>query len=510
MTQRHSDHRGGTVSPARKTVLASLTGLIVLIIIMTAVLMIRAILVKSAPAPVPRVHIEVDADGAARHLSAALRFQTVYETDQGTRTAAFQGLQDYLVKSYPLIHARLVRQKVGGLSLLYEWQGKDPAKAPVILMGHLDVVPVTPGTEKNWTQPPYSGAVSGGFVYGRGALDDKGSVIAILEAVEQLLKEGYQPAPAIYLAFGADEEVGGINGARQIMRTMLARNIRKPAVVLDEGGALVEGRVPGVAGTAAVIGIAEKGYLSLELSVSGPGGHSSSPPVPTLIGRLSAAIAKLEARQFPGRLEAPTLAMLRAIAPSQPYSRRLPLANLWLFGPFVTKALLADPESATMVRTTTAPTVFNAGETENVLPSEARAIINFQILQGETVASVIARVTEVVADTAIRIQPRPGGLTISDPSAVSDASGSAFTAVAKAVRQTIGETPPFIVPFLTGPTDSRYWSEAGAGNVFRFTPFLYEKDWMSRYHGTNERISVQTLADGVRFFEQFIRNTEDL
>ena len=267
--------------------------------------------------------------------------------------------------------------------------------------------------------------------------------------------------------------------------------------------------MPGVVGSAALIGIAEKGYLSLELSVEGPGGHSSMPHIPTQIGRLSAAIARLEAHQFPARLEAPTAEMLRDIMPVQAFGRRLVLANLWLFGPLVTRQLASSPEMATTVRTTIAPTIFNAGDTENVLPARARAIVNFQILTGDTIEAVVARVNRTIADSSVKVALLPEGFATS-PSAVSDVTGPAFTAVAKAVQQTLGERPPLIVPFLTGPTDSRFWSKAKTRNVFRFTPFLYEKDWMSRAHGSNERISVQTLAAGVPFYSQLIRNAEAL
>ena len=461
------------------------------------------------PTPDRRLHIPVDVDRIARHLSGALRFRTIASADGATNEAEFSRFHNYLLVTYPLTHARLVRETVNRTSLLYEWKGRDQGNAPIVLMGHIDVVPANPESETHWTLPPFGGAIKDGFVYGRGALDDKGAVIAILDAVEQLLQEGFSPSRTIYLAFGADEEVGGEHGAREIVRLLQERGVGEPAIVLDEGGALIAGQVPGVAGPAAMIGIAEKGYLTLELSAKGPSGHSSTPLVPTQIGRLSAAIARLEAHQFPGRLEAPTLEMLRAITPAQPFGRRLVLGNLWLFGPLVCRQLLFSPDMATMVHTTTAPTVFNAGDAENVLPAKARALVNFQILTGDSIETVVVRVKKTIADPAIEVQPLPVGFA-TDPSPVSDVSGPAFAVMARTARQTLGETSPLIVPFLTGPTDSRYWCKANARNVFRFTPFLYEKDWMSRAHGTDERISAQTLADGVRFYIQLMRNADAL
>ena len=460
--------------------------------------------------PVPSeslVQAVVDTAAVAEHLAGAIHFETVSIRDGASDGAAFRGLHGYLRRTYPLAHDRLGCEEVGQGSLLYEWTGTDQARAPMVLMAHLDVVPILPGSESSWTHPPFSGAIEGGFVYGRGALDDKSAVIAILEAVEKLLGDNHRPLRTIYLSFGGDEEVGGDRGALQIVRLLRSRGVREPAMVLDEGGSLVEGMVPGVEGPAAAVGIAEKGYVSLELSARGPGGHSSTPAVPTQIGRLSRALARLEAQQFPARLDGATLEMLRAIAPVQQYGRRIALANPWLFGPFLIHRFLADPRMATLVRTTTAPTIFNSGTTDNVLPAEARTVVNFQILPGDSVEGVIERVRTVIADPAVTVQPLPGGVR-SEPSPVSDVAGPAFAAVAKSIRQAARGKAPLVVPFLTGPTDSRHWSTGGARNVFRFTPFPYEQDWMARAHGTDERISVQGLANGVSFYVQLILNSE--
>jgi len=186
---------------------------------------------------------------------------------------------------YPLVHARLASEVVGDLSLLYTWPGADTAAAPVVLMGHFDVVPVVPGTESRWTHDPFSGKVADGFIWGRGTLDDKVTVIAVLDAVEHLLRHGHTPTRTIYLAFGHDEEVGGEGGAGRIAERYRQRGLARPALVLDEGGALFEGGFPGLASPVALVGIAEKGFLSLELKVSGDGGHSSTPPGRTHIGR---------------------------------------------------------------------------------------------------------------------------------------------------------------------------------------------------------------------------------
>ena len=448
----------------------------------------------------------IDAEAVAAHLAGAIQLPTV-SARGGIAGTAFVELHDYLARTYPRVHAQLIRETVGD-SLLYEWQGKSAAMPPMVLMAHLDVVPVDPGTESSWAHPPYAGTVDAGFLYGRGALDDKSAVIAILEAVEKLLGDGEQPARTVYLAFGADEEIGGERGAHQIVERLRARGV-EPAMVLDEGGAIMDGQMFGTAGLAAMVGIAEKGYLSLELSVRGAGGHSSTPTTPTNIGRLCRAVAKLEAHPFPARLGGATLEMLRAIAPTQSFGRRLALAHVSAIRPLLVRQFLADPKMATLVQTTTAPTIFHAGDKENVLPKEATAVVNFQILTGETTRSVQERVVAVISDPAVNVRPLAG--IRSEPSPVSDVTGAAFATLAKSARQMLGDTAPqLVIPFLTGPTDSRYWASAGVKNVFRFTPFVYEADWMARAHGTNERIGVGGLAAGVSFYVQLIRNAAEL
>jgi carboxypeptidase PM20D1 len=374
-------------------------------------------------------------------------------------------------------------------------------------MGHQDVVPVIPGTETKWSHGAFSGDIADGFVWGRGTLDDKVTVIAVFEAIERLLREGYQPTRTIYLAFGHDEEVGGRQGAQAIAQLYRDRRLPAPALVLDEGGAVFEGAALGVTRPVALIGVSEKGFASLELSVEGEGGHSSTPPKETHIGRVARAIIALEDDQFPASVDGATRALLETIAPVMPFGRRLAIANLWLFGPVVKQGMLASPQTAATIRTTTAPTIFQAGAKDNVLPPNAKAIVNFRIRPGETVESVIARVTRVIADTLVHV--KSVGFR-SDPSPISDHSGPAFGVVASTIRQTLGSQPPVVAPYLvTGGTDARYWAPSSRF-VFRFNPFPFELDVLTRAHGTNERVPVQGFADGVRYYIQLVKNLERL
>lgn len=482
--------------------------LVVLLVVLCGVASLRALRLSGpARASDPRVTIPVDADSVAAHLAAAVRFPTISTQDGTTDTLAFNALHAWLEQTYPLVQQRLTREVVGGLSLFYTWPGQDTSKAPIVLMGHQDVVPVIPGTEGKWTHGAFSGDVAEGFVWGRGTLDDKVTVVAVFEAVERLLREGFTPSRTIYLAFGHDEEVGGRQGGEAMAKLYRDRRLQAPALVLDEGGAVFDSGVPGVSGPVALVGVAEKGFVSLELRVEGEGGHSSTPPRATNIGRVARAVIALEDDQFPATLDGVTRAAMETMAPAMPFSRRLALANLWLFGPLVKQSLLSTPQTAAMMRTTTAPTIFQAGAKDNVLPPTAKAVVNFRIRPGETVDGVTARVRRVIADSLVKVQAV--GFR-ADPSPVSDYRGPSFATVATTIRQTLGSRAPLVSPYLLmGGTDGRYWSPISS-YVFRFNPFPFEPDALTRAHGTNERVPVKGFADGVRFYVQLLRNVDSL
>ena len=456
--------------------------------------------------PVTRVSVAVDEGGAISRLQQALRFPTISTEDGSVDAQAFLGLHEFLRTAFPLVHQHLARETPGGLSLVYRWPGRDPSKPPVVLMGHLDVVPIAPGTEGSWTHPPFGAVEDGGWIYGRGALDDKSTVMAVLESVESLLASGFEPERTVILLFGQDEEVGGVKGAKLIVEALAAQGVR-PALVLDEGGALVSAKTLGGEGMLALIGVAEKGFASLSLSVSGDGGHSSTPPEVTHIGRLARAIVALEKAPFDAHLDGVVREMLERSAPGLPFARGLILRNLWLFGPVVTHAMLGDPRAASMLRTSTAATIFNAGNKDNVLPPEARATVNFRIRPGETVESVRARVVRVIADDQVHVNVL--GFR-SEPPAASPTRGPAFDAIGRSARETLGEAPPMVLPFLLmGATDARYWTPHATA-VYRFNPFPMEEDALKRVHGTNERLSKAGYINGIRFYVQLLKNAQKL
>jgi len=474
------------------------------------VVVARALTMTSLqPSDAVAVAIEVDEQGALERFVGAIQIPTIsYENVEDTDSAQFLALHDYFEQAYPLVHQQLTKEMVGGLSLLYTWEGTEPELDPVVLMGHQDVVPVIPGTEEDWSYPPFGGVVADGFIWGRGTMDDKISVVAILEAVEALLSEGFQPRRTHYLAFGHDEEVGGVRGAAAIADLLESRGAEPYAYVIDEGGAVARGLLPGIEGAVAIIGIAEKGYVNIELLVEGGGGHSSTPPANTNIGILSEAISELEEHPFPARLEGAPRDMFSYIGPEMDFLPRMVFANLWLFEPVVKRLMLGDPASASMVRTTTAVTIIEGGVKANVLPIRARAVVNHRILPGETTESVLEYVRDVIDDD--RVQVRIVGDEGVNPSPVSDPSGAPFRMLARTIKEVIPDDGLVVAPYLVmGGTDAKYYS-GRSRDVFRFIPAPVGADALQRAHGTDERMSPEGLFASIRFFQQLIRNSDGL
>ncbi len=455
---------------------------------------------KQVPAERPAAPA-LDAAGAAQRLAAAVQFPTVSHQDPAqSASAAFDGLHRYLGEAFPAVHSRLRREVIAEHSLLFTWPGNGPGK-PVLLVAHLDTVPIESGTESAWEHPPFSGAIADGFVWGRGTLDDKGSVLGILEAVEGLLQEGFVPARTVYLAFGHDEEVGGERGAVAMAALLGERGIALD-YVLDEGGVIASGIVPRFARPVALVGMAEKGYVTVELTVQSPSGHSSMPPHHTAIGVLSAAVARLENQPVPGHLDAALRRTFEYLGPEMPFLERLVLANLWLFGPLLERVLSDVPALNAGMRTTTAVTMFQGGEKENQLPSAARAVVNLRVMPGDTVADVVAHVRRAVDDpqVAVRTLASP-----SEPSAVSPIEAPTFAVLQRTVREVFPDA--VVAPSLVlGGTDARHYASLSP-NVYRFVPYRLAADDLHRIHGTNERIAVENYGQIVWFYRQLLHNT---
>ena len=474
--------------------------LAVLLLFLVAFLLVRTATFARPFDPVEPVEgLSVDAPVVAEHLSAAIRCET-YATGQ-TDTPNRQGLlalHRLLVGLYPRAHATLKLEIINKFSLLYTWEGSQPGLPAVLFMAHQDVVPVEPASLPDWTYPPYEGQVAEGFIWGRGALDIKNQIIALFEAVEGLLKAGYQPQRTIYLAFGHDEETLRGSGAEAIV-TLLQERMVTLAAVLDEGGAIVVGILPGVKQPVAMIGTAEKGYLTLELSVQGQPGHTARPPAHTAIGVLAEALSRLEANPMPSHVSA-MRPLFKGVGGYAPFFTQMAFANLWLFGGMVKRRLEANPGTNAAVRTTAAISMIQAGLRENILPAQARATVNFRLLNGDSIATVCDHVRRVIHDERVHFEVVEGKAW--EASLSSPVNGAAFHCLESATRTVFGNLP--VAPsVIAGATDSRKYV-AVCENVYRYSPVVADQADLNRSHGTNERIAVAALEKMVKFYAELI------
>ena len=449
----------------------------------------------------PNAEAVPDSGAAARRLAHAVRFQTISHQDpEKFPGGEFARLQAYLSDNFPRVRSALRKRQANGHSFFYEWRGTDASLQPILLMAHQDVVPVDPASAAQWRHAPFSGTISEGFVWGRGTLDDKGALMALHEAAEALLAQDFKPRRTVFFAFGHDEEVGGQLGSRKIAQWFAAQAIRLESV-LDEGQVVTEGIVAGFDRPIALIGIAEKGYVSLELTVDSEGGHSSMPPPHTAVGLLSAAIARLENNPFPATLSDPVRQQLAFLGPEQAGLRRVVFSNLWLFAPLVKSQMQKAPATNAMLRTTIAPTMLQGGVKENVLPMRARGVVNLRLAPGMSSQEAIRRVEAVIDDARVKIATT--GSSPGEPSPVSSTGSDSFNRLHRSVAATFPDA--IVAPSLVlGATDTRHFV-AIAENVYRFLPARLTREDLARYHGVNERLSIENYADFVRFYMRYLR-----
>jgi carboxypeptidase PM20D1 len=437
-------------------------------------------------------------DTPAERLAEAIRFQTIsYQDRSQINLEEFARLQTFLREQFPRVFTQLEVETVNEYSLLIRWPGSDASLAPILFTAHMDVVPIEPGTLDEWAHPPFAGVVADGRIYGRGALDDKLGVLGILEAAESLLAEGFTPQRTMVFAFGHDEEISGKEGAAKLAERMREKGWHFTWMV-DEGGMLMAGNPLLPDKTLALVNVAEKGYLTLTLVATGEGGHSSRPPKISTIGRLSAALAKIESEPFPTRLEGPVASMLEAMAPHVEQPNRFVFNNLWLTGDLVAGRMSEDPLTASFVRTTTALTMFNAGVKENVVPQRAEAKINFRLLPGDTPEHVVSRIEALVDDPAIEItydewDKLPG---------VAEHPGGGFAVIAGAVNAVYPEA--VVVPsLLVATTDTRHYIDL-ADHQYRFHGMMIDLSQAASVHGTNEYVGVESYEKSIEVARQIM------
>jgi len=478
--------------------------LLVVLAMFIAIVVIRTALIRppaSAAAPVNLAPApEINVDIAAAHLGEAVRIRTISRTDGVVEDpAAFLALHAFLQAAYPQVHAVMQREVVADYSLLYTLPGSDPSLPPILLLAHQDVVPVEAGTEDDWEAPPFAGEVRDGYIYGRGATDDKGMLVAVMEAMETLLASGFQPRRSVMLAFGHDEEVLG-SGAKAIAQLLKERNIR-PWFVIDEGMAVLLDN-PLTGKPAALIGIAEKGYMTVRVTARSEGGHSSMPPPETAAERLSRAILAIRANPFPGHLDdGPIAEMLEALAPHLGFIQRAVISNRWAFGPLLRSRMASTPAGDALLRTTIAPTELSGGTKENILPQEVYALVNLRLNPRDSVETALEHLRRSVAGIegiSLEIHGRP-----TEPSPVSSTSSDSYALLAAAAKAHAPEGAPVTPMLVLGGTDSRYYASISE-NVYRFTPEWIPQSEFSRVHGTGERMSLENLGRMVRFFAQLV------
>jgi len=444
---------------------------------------------------------------AVEHLRALIRIPTVSRADESQVDAeVFARFRAELARLYPRVHA-LGPELVAGGSLLFRWPGRDPqAGEPAVLMAHYDVVPadVVPADDGpasvGWTHPPFAAELVGDGaeqrIWGRGAIDDKGMLCAILEAVDDALAAGVRPARDIYLSLGHNEETQGA-GAAAIVDLLESRGVRA-GLVIDEGGAIVEGLLPGVVGPIAMIGLSEKGVAGVELIVEKRGGHAATPAPDGATTVLARVILRLEAHPSRVSLPEPSIAMLQAV------SARASGARGWLYRharalrrPLARAMARSGPEQAAVVRTTRAVTRLSGSAGDNVLAERATAMVNVRIAAGSTVEQAVADIRAVVGDQ-VRVRLVYG----SDPPPVSRREGPAWDALTRTIADVFPDTIPS--PFIMiQASDARYFSRI-SDTVYRFLPFDLTAGEREALHAIDESIRVSTYLRGIRFFRRLI------
>lgn len=446
---------------------------------------------------------KVDAKRAQEHLSKAISIPTISYPDKADIDfTQFEKFHAFLEEAFPLIHKNLKKEVVQEASLIYHWKGTRDDLDPIALLAHQDVVPISAGTEQDWTHEPFSGHNDGEFIWGRGALDMKNHLIGVMDAVETLLEEGFQPERDVYLLFGQDEEVVASEegGAKNIMKTLKERGIHLDCV-LDEGGAIIPVNVKGILNNKELVGvgIAEKGYTDFEITVTAKGGHSSQPPVHSGLGELANVIKDLENHQFKAELLPFVKELFSNLGRNCTYPARLLMCNLNLLYPALKFGMTKIPFTACLVRTTTAVTMAQGSPAANVLPQKASVTVNFRQMPGTTVKDVEDHIRKVCRNKNIEVKV----LKAKEASKFSPTDSRAFKIIEELCMQDNKDS--IVAPYLVmGGTDACYY-EPICDNIYRYAPYKVSVGLLRCTHGTDERIPVDAIAPAVAFFKRYIR-----
>lgn len=471
--------------------------LLALFVVFLAVVLIRALRFRPrAKRAVAVSEAVVDEQKAIDDFAEMIRCKTVsYYEEEKIDKAEFQKFRALLKKLYPTVISRCSYEELGPSGVLFSLKGKS-AERPSVFMSHYDVVPVN---EEGWSKPAFDGIIEDGVLWGRGTLDTKCTLLGVMEAAEQLLKAGFVPENDMYFAFAGDEEIAG-SSQPIIVETLRSRGI-KPAIVVDEGGAVVNGIFPGVPQPCALIGIAEKGLMDAQFVIEGAGGHASAPPPHTSIGRLARAVTLIENKPFPLRLTKPVAEMFDTLGRRSSFLYRVIFANLWCFLPLLdVLCKKTGGELNAMMRTTCAFTMSEGSKASNVLPPRARMVANLRVISGTTCSEVMDMLRGRLDDKGIQVSMIHG----TDPSKISETTGYGWEKLTAAVAETWPDTE--IAPYLMfAASDSRHYC-AISDYVYRFSAMTLTKEERGSIHGHDERIPLDKLVRIVQFYLRLMRS----
>lgn len=461
-----------------------------------AVVAVRTVRFRPKPQPaVTKEEIVFDRDAAVDSLAQLVRCKTVSYNDHSLEDEGeFQKLISLLPTLYPNVFAACTFQQLPDRALLLRWPGKQ-AGDPAVMMAHYDVVPVN---EEKWDKPPFAGIIEDGILWGRGTLDTKVTFNGILSAANSLIGQGFRPEKDIYFAFSGGEEING-QGAPNIVAYFAEHGIH-PAIVVDEGGAVVENVFPGVKQPCGLIGIAEKGMLNAQYRTLSAGGHASAPKPHTPVGVLAAACKRVEDHPFKAHIDGPAAQMFDTLGRYSTPLYRVIFANMWCFGWIIDLlGKKSGGEMNALVRTTVAFTQMEGSSARNVIPPEAKMVSNIRLNPADSVASALAYLKKTVNDPAVEIT----SLESFEPSPVSETGCDAWEKVAAAVANT---WPGCIVsPYLMVQcSDSRHYRNL-SNHVYRFSAMDLTAEERSTIHGNNERIRLETAAKAVEFYIRLMR-----
>ena len=439
----------------------------------------------------------IDKAGAVQRFAQAIRIPTIsHEDDHQLDTNAFEQLIQHIAHSFPLVHQHAELTKFNQYSLLFKFEGSNASLKPALFMGHTDVVPADEDTLDDWQNPPFSGIVENDIIWGRGTLDDKVSVFALLESMEYLLEQGIKPERTLYFAFGHDEELGGDKGAKAIAASFAQSNTEFEFII-DEGGVVTQDLMAGVTEPLALIGVAEKGFVNLRLTVEDAGGHSSQPPTNTAAGIIAQAVVALEANPFPADLSFISMTFDK-VGSYTPLKTRLPLSNLWLLSPIVKSTLLSVPSTAASIHTTTAATMLKGSSKSNILPTKAEAVVNFRTLPGDDIKTVEEHAKKAINDPRVKIESFMGN----EASTVSSTNSTSFKLLESTIRRL--DQSILVAPYLVqGGTDAKHF-DGLSNNIYRFLMIRLDQTSVKRFHGVNEQIPVDEYLQAIQFYTAII------